>query len=251
MPTVIIWCIWLPCNAIHLPYDNTQLQYSAYSSHLMPHASQMIHMVHRDSKWQHTAHVAPILHIWLPYCICGSHRIPSTSHVAPYCSHMGKMAPLWLTLHSQGAHVAHAAPIWCTQLPYNAHGSHMAIIWHIWLPYGDICLPHGTSPHGTHIFYMGVTCCPDMVPGSSHMVYAAPIWCMQLPYGTCGSNMVPSNHVAIWGHPPPIVCPWLALGPPTVHVAPIWCMWLPGVICISQMAPSVCQMAPIMCMWLP
>jgi hypothetical protein len=42
-----IWCNWLPYNAVHLLYNNTQLLYGAHILHLTPRTSYMVHKVYR------------------------------------------------------------------------------------------------------------------------------------------------------------------------------------------------------------
>jgi hypothetical protein len=131
-------CIWLQYNDIHLPYDDPKLPWGAYSSFLMPDDSHMVHTVHRDSTW---CHMAPT---WHPYGSSCCLRAPSTSHVAPYGSHMGNMAPIWLTFDSQGAHlvyISHLALIHCMRGSLTVHVAPMG---HTGLPYSPCtsCMAH-------------------------------------------------------------------------------------------------------------
>jgi hypothetical protein len=127
MCTAPIQCIWLQYNDIHLPYDNPKLPYGAYGSSLMPDDSHMVHTVHRDSTW---CHMAPTR---LPSGLSGCLRAQSTSHVAPYGSHMGNMAPVWLTFGSQGAHLVHISHMALIQCMRGSHTAHVAPMGHTWL----------------------------------------------------------------------------------------------------------------------
>jgi hypothetical protein len=137
MCTAPIQCIWLQYNDIHLPYDNPKLPYGAYGSSLMPDDSHMLHRVHRDSTLCHMASK------WLPYGSSGCIRAPSTSHVAPYGSHMGNMAPVWLTFgsHSQGAHLVHISHMALIQCMRGSHTVHVDPMGHMRLPYSACSIP--------------------------------------------------------------------------------------------------------------
>jgi hypothetical protein len=295
-------CTWVSCGAIQLQYSRRlpngtiQLPSDAHGSHLLhsasihrqsppigqtthsfiPRASTWHHMdrmqlmwIPRSSCGSHAAHVAPTQLMWLPYGTCGT----IGSHL-PYSSHTVHVAPR--------RQMVCAAAKWCVQLPYGAHCSHIAHMAPIW-PSHATCSFHmvpsashmapstsnvaHTAPTSTHSPICHILQLYDAIL-LTHGV-SAPIWCMWLPYSTCGSNMVPSTahgshnlHTApIRGPLPPIVHTWLPYGLHMVHVDPIWCMWLPYGACGSH-APyrspkwyhlplKWYRMAPVQCTWLP
>jgi hypothetical protein len=159
-----MWIIRLPQATIHLPCGTIWSPYGAHGSNMA--------------------------HIWISRSTFGSHL--------PYGSHTVHSAPIWcmwLLCGICSSHTVHASPILCTRLPYSTHGSHIEhSIWcHMpptWCHQPPIW--HTQLPPSTLSFHMAPIC--RVLPPDDAIlltnVVSAPIWCMWLPYSTCGSNMV-------------------------------------------------------------
>jgi hypothetical protein len=175
--------------------------------------------------------------IWVPYCACCSHIVPSASRMVPSVSNMVphgsnkpsnsctvQLPPIWPPYGAFGSHMvpstscmAHRASI---QLPYGAASSitdHMAPIQriqltdqlHNWHHFGSHMAQNGSHMARTQLKYGKQTAPiqPEYGAFSSHMLPS--------PYNTTWSRMAPISH------PPPIWCTRCPYGPQIV--APSLC----------------------------